>query len=426
MKYTETEVRLIDAMAEMDIIDAHEHIKPESVRLSKSWDLFVLFSHYTRHDLFSSGMDRSAYGATTPEAAVRKDYESLYDMSIPLEQRWRRFKPYWERIKYGSYARAARLTAKLVYGVDDINDDTYQELSSRIQAENTPGIYRRILCDRCRIVVSLSMTGETNVERPLVPVMPIGRVYQLVNREQIEKLSSEFGMPIKNVDDCVAVARRQIEKWANEGVPAIKFGLRCNRPPDRKAAEDAFKKLMDGQELALDSENFEPLENFMRHHCLEIAADLDMVAAVHTGMWGDFRNLDPKHMLTLAPRHPRTNFDMFHLGMPMVRDAIVIGKNMPNVFLGLTWTYIISQAQTASAIDEIIDQVPVNKVIAFGGDYRFAVEKVVGHLHMARETLAQVFGRRIDRGLMSFDEAMYILKLWFWDNPRRLYSRLKL
>jgi hypothetical protein len=53
------------------------------------------------------------------------------------------------------------------------------------------------------------------------------------------------------------------------------------------------------------------------------------------------------------------------------------------------------------------------------------VEKIVGHLYMAKETLAQVFGRRIDRGLIGFDEAVHILKLWFWDNPLALYRRLK-
>jgi len=425
VKYTPTEAMLMAAMAEMDVIDCHEHLKPEPVRLSKPWDVFVLFSHYTRHDLFSAGMDRSAFGATTPEQAIREEYESLYDYSIPLEQRWKKFKPYWERIKYGTYARSARLTAQMVYGVDDINDNTYQVLSERIKAENTPGIYRRILCDRCRIIASLAMCGQTDVDRPLVPVMPIGKVYMPRKREEIEQLESEFDTPIKSLDDLLTVGRRQIEKWASEGVPAIKLGIRYNEPPDRQAAEGAFKRLMNGQPLVFGTQQFEPLENFLRDRFIEMAAEFDMVTCVHTGMMGDFREVSPMHLISLATRIPQANFDMFHLGMPMVREAIVIGKNLPNVFLGLTWTYIVSQAQIASAVDEMLDQVPVNKINAFGGDYRYVVEKIVGHLYMAKETLAQVFGRRIDRGLIDFDEAVHILKLWFWDNPLALYRRLK-
>ena len=87
---------------------------------------------------------------------------------------------------------------------------------------------------------------------------------------------------------------------------------------------------------------------------------------------------------------------------------------------------IISQAQTCSGVDELLDQVPINKVLGFGGDYARPVEKVVGHLHMAREDFAAVFARRIDRGRMSFDEAMEILHMWFWENPLDLYNRLEI
>jgi len=68
--------------------------------------------------------------------------------------------------------------------------------------------------------------------------------------------------------------------------------------------------------------------------------------------------------------------------------------------------------------------VPVNKVLAFGGDYARPVEKIVGHLHMAREDYARVFAQRIDRGLMSTEDAVCVLRQWFWVNPLRLYSRL--
>jgi hypothetical protein len=65
--------------------------------------------------------------------------------------------------------------------------------------------------------------------------------------------------------------------------------------------------------------------------------------------------------------------------------------------------------------------VPVNKIIGFGGDYNRPVEKVYGHLVMAREDIAIVLGRRVDRGLMSHDKAVAIAKKWFWDNPKHLY-----
>lgn len=413
MNCTKTEEKLIDAMARMDIIDCHEHLPPEDVRTSTPQDVFTLFSHYTMHDLISAGMDP-------------KDHESLFHYDVPLERRWAKLAPYWQAIRYGSYARAALIAAKEVYGIADINEKTYQELSDRIAAENTPGIYRRILCDRCRIRASLTQGAMTGLDYPLVPVGRGFSLHQLLEFQDIENLTRITGGEVpRTLDQYLVLCRKILEKWNSDGAVGIKLKSLHNVLADRRAAEQAFGNLLDRGNLKQDQLGFEVLQNFLIHEIIDMAAELDLVISVHAGIWGDFRTMDPKFMLTLAPAHPQATFDLYHLGMPFVRDAIVVGKNLPNVYLNLCWTHIISQAQTRSGIDELLDQVPLNKILAFGGDYRRPVEKVVGHLHMARENFAEVFGRRIDRGLMSFDQAVAILKQWFWDNPLRLYSRLQ-
>lgn len=423
MKYTPTEERIMDALAAMDIIDCHEHLPPEKDRTGQPQDVFTLFSHYTRHDLFSAGMDGKS-ADLGPWSDDRPVYQSLFDHDVPLEERWKTFKPFYAAIRHGSYARAARLTAKLVYGFDDIDDDTYRPLSERIAAENTPGIYSRILTERCRIRVALTQCGRTGVERPLVPLMPGGTFTDVSSRKQLEELAGDAD--VRDLDGYLAFARGRFERWIEEGAVGVKLRSEPNVPPDSKAAEAAFRSLLAGEEIGRSSGEIEPLRNFLVHQVIDMAGQLDLVVAVHAGIWGDYRDLDCKHMLTLAPAHPRAEFDLYHLGMPHVRDAIVIAKNLPNVHLNLCWTHIISQAQVRSALDELLDQVPVNKILAFGGDYNRPVEKVVGHLHMARENFARVFGGRIDREVMSFDEAMEILKAWFWDNPLRLYGKVKL
>ena len=73
-------------------------------------------------------------------------------------------------------------------------------------------------------------------------------------------------------------------------------------------------------------------------------------------------------------------------------------------------------------LDEIIDLVPVNKVIAFGGDYRVCVQKVYGHLVMARQVVAAALARRVAAGDFDRAEAVRIAKLWFHDNPTRIYK----
>ena len=154
---------------------------------------------------------------------------------------------------------------------------------------------------------------------------------------------------------------------------------------------------------------------------LDVAAEADIPVAVHTGYWGDFRKIDCKNLLPLVMRRRDVRFDMFHLGMPMLRDGALIGKSQPNVTLNLTWCAVISQVQTTRMLDELIDLVPVNKIIAFGGDYRCCVHKAYGHLVMARETVAAALARRVDDGDFDRAEAMRLARMWFHDNPTRIY-----
>ena len=426
MKLTQTEKKLMAAMSEMEIIDCHEHLPPERQRTDAAQDVFTLLSHYTRHDLFSAGMDRSSVAGPSADVSSTSLYEELFNTDLPLAKRWQTVKPYWQAIRHGSYARAARLTARIVYGVEDISDETYELLSERIAAENTPGIYRRMLCERCNIRVALTQCQRTDVDLPLVPLMPIWTLSELVRREQLEELAGYAGTTESPgaLEGYLELAAAVLSRWIAEGTVGIKMraGDYAQPPPDTAAA--VFRRVANGEELPPNSDDAKALAAFLTHRLVDMAADLDLVVAVHAGIWGDFRELDSKHMLAFAPVHPAVNFDLYHLGMPSVRDTIVVAKNLPNVYLNLCWTHIISQAQARSGIDEMLDQVPTNKILAFGGDYARPVEKVVGHLHMAREDYAWVFGRRIDRGLMDLAEAAAILRTWFWDNPLQLYSRL--
>ena len=424
MRLSANEERLMAEMTAMGIIDCHEHLPPEAQRTGVPQDVFTLFSHYTRHDLFSAGMDRDRYHGNDSFSADRPIFQSLFDQDIPLEKRWEIFRPYWDAIKHGSYARAARLTAKMVYQVEDIDDDTYQALSERIFAQNTPGIYRRILNDRCNIRVALTQCGRTDVGAPLVPLMPLANLTTVGSCEQLERRADELSIsPPRSLDGYVALVQAQLEQWIEQGTVGLKMMSGHYTTPTRHDAEEAFSAVTGGNGEAAAPQR-KCLSDYLTHLVVDLAAERELVVAVHAGIWGDFRRIDSTHMLEFAPRHPDTNFDLYHLGMPSVRDTIVVAKNLPNVFLNLCWTHIISQAQTVSGLDELIDQVPVNKVLAFGGDYARPVEKIVGHLHMAREDYARVFAQRIDRGLMSTEDAVCVLRQWFWVNPLRLYSRL--
>jgi len=407
MKLDEIKSGLMAALEELEIIDCHEHLGPEARRLEAEVDVFTLFSHYTRGDLMVAGMTEA-------------EYESLFNQAIPLDRRWDTFAPFWEQIRWASYARAALLAAERFYGVDDINESTYAPLSEGMKQANTAGIYERVLRDACRIRTALTQCGSTDLGGTplLTPVMPM--VYEMETWPQLAHPVFAPDAAVRSLDDYLDAMRAYVLRVQGEGAVGLKMMSNPYGAPDRAAALGAFGRLRDAKDATLPQPN--PLRDYVTDETIAFAAAQGLVVAVHTGYWGDFRTLDPLHMIPLLQRHPSARFDIYHLGYPWVREALMLGKGFPNVWLNLCWTHVISQRFAAAGLDEAIDVIPANKLLAFGGDYGLPVEKTYGHLVMAREDVAQVLARRIVDGQMTEAQALDLARKWFWDNPRSLYG----
>jgi predicted TIM-barrel fold metal-dependent hydrolase len=337
----------------------------------------------------------------------------------PVEEWWPLVRPYWEQVKHGSFARALRITVQHLFGVPDVDDSTIHGIAEAVAAANRPGLYHEILQQRCGIRLSI-----TCVDAPSFPEDPgLRGITSLLKStgspsQVAEALSSRTGRTIRSLDDALAASRDVLRDELRRGAIGFKMAVAEIAPPDRAAAE---REWLAGTREPGSSVRSSAVLDLLHDAGFDVAAEAGVPVAVHTGYWGDFRQLDPKHLLSFAIRRRDVRFDLFHLGMPMIRDAILIGKNLPNVTLNLTWCPIISQVQTIRALEEIIDLVPSTKVIAFGGDYRAAVQKVYGHLHMAREAVAAALGNRVDAGDFDREEALRLARLWFHDNPARIY-----
>ena len=400
---------LYDKISELSVIDAHEHLPPEADYLGHQYSGLNMFAGYLWHDLESAGMS-SVFKATMRDGGDR-----------PVEDWWPQIAPYWDHVKHTSYASALLITVRDFWGIDDINDSTIHELAERVKSDNTPGLYHRVLQERCGIAYSLSAEAAAFPDDPhIVGISP--RIMAILNsplRNTTDVLEVVTGLAIGSLEDAVAAAQASLREEVKRGARGFKIMVADHGLPDDLAAESAFRKARSSQEPV---NRFPALRDYVFNKCLDIAAEANTPVAVHTGYWGDFRQLDPKSMLGFALRRRDVHFDLFHLGIPMVRDAILIGKNLPNVSLNLTWCPVISQILTTRALDEIIDLVPSNKTIAFGADYRTSVQKAYGHLVMARECVATALANRIEAGDFDRDEAIRLARLWFHGNATRIYG----
>ena len=411
MKLSPLEQRLYDAFAAIEIVDAHEHLTPEKEYLDRDCCGPNLFAHYIGHELVSAGMPLNY----VDDLLIRPGYR-------PVNKWWPKIAPYWEHVKDGSYAHAVRITARDLYSIEDINDNTICELAEKVRADNQPGLYHRILRTKCNIRVSLTCIKHTKFQddpllRPVVYVY-IDHVNQIGSTwDSIERFGGAEGVEIKSLDDLVQAQKHRLARLKDEGAVGFKIISTSRSDPGEGVAREVFEQI----KAAGNCEHAVPMLDYLFWKMLETAGSLEMPIVVHAGVWGDFRTMDAKWMIPYAMRCPQTHFDLFHLGIPNVNDSIIIAKNFSNVSLNLCWTYILSQKIALDAIDKILDLVPLNKVIAFGGDY-WAVQKIYGHLVMARETLAKAFARRIIDGALTENRAIEIGGLWLRDNPARIYK----
>jgi uncharacterized protein len=406
VKLNALQQQLYDTMAEMDIINAHDHLPLEQEYLANEYSGSHFFAGYVWCDLWSAGLSR----------------EFCHTMRDPgyrlVTEWWPKIKPYWDCVRHSSYAKPLLITARELYGIEEINDRTIHELADKIRADNKPGLYTRIF-EKCRIKAVLNNPHNTKPqEHPLCHLVAWMPSPPLDRWDELEKYGKLMGVTIRSFAHLLETHDKSLMRLRRDGAVGFKTAAYAVEPPNERAARAAFRSLKNTGSLS----NSAPLKQYLFWKTLDKAAEFDVPIAIHSGILGDFRRTDPKNIISWAMQRPNTRFDLFHLGIPFARDSMIIAKNEPNVTLNLCWTYVISEQMMLHAINEIIDLVPLNKIIGFGADYLCSIQKTYGHLVLARQILARAFSRRIEEGDFSADRALHIMKMWLYENPARIYK----
>lgn len=422
-----------EAVERIRLIDTHEHLAPENERISHEVDvLATFFQHYTSSDLVSSGM-------------TEEDLTIITDPSIPLEERWGVFAPHWERARNTGYARAINIAARDLYGVEGINEDTYLELSKRMKAANKGGLYRWVLKERAGVEVSIldSLDGSVDVDRTFfVPVKRLDDFLLVKEGNELDALARRCGMSIHSLSDLVRALETEFKRLS-EVLVGIKIALAYRRDLHfEKAtyveAEEVFNKICSQRVFkrcgtgrlrvtlpeAISFEEAKPLQDFMVHKAIQLATEHGLPVQIHTGLQEGNINLltnsDPTQLTNLFMEYKDAKFDIFHGSYPYTGELSALAKNFPNVYIDMCWLHIISPHVAREALSEWLDTVPGNKILGFGGDYRF-VEGVYGHAVLARENVARVLAEKVEVDGYALEEAIRLAERILHDNAYELY-----
>jgi len=350
---------------------------------------------------------------------------------MSLDERWQAMEPFWEMIRNTAYAKQTLITIRDIFGVEDLNRNTYRQLSEAISSSRKPGWYEHVLREKANIAMSVVDIQSLEVNREFfIPTMRLDHFINVQSRLDLGILETESTMSIHSLEDLVKAMQTVLKYYKENGAVSVKTGLAYNRvlkyeKVSRHEAEIVFNRI--ASQLGEGSSWLEskPLQDYMMHQVIRAAIENELPIQIHTGLQEGNENIitnsNPTHLINLFIEYREAKFDLFHGGYPYIHEWATLAKNFANVTADITWLPIISPEIARQLLHELIETVPGNKIMAFGGD-SMTVEMAYGHAKMTRQLVTRVLSEKIAEGYLDENEAVVLARRMLRDNPASLFK----
>jgi len=414
-----------EGMQDMPVIDTHEHLETEAARMAGRKDFIGLYmTHYASTDVLIAGLP--------PEKMAL-----LQGGRLDVQEKWAILKPYWELCRNTTYFRALQRASIDLFGITQLDDDTCLQLNAAFLQCSRPGWYRQILKDICHIrycvLDDLFIESPGDIKPPDQEFYRESAKYDLFldlgEGTSAAELMGAYHRSFSTLKEYVRLLGDTVQTAKRErGIVALKSAIAYQRTilfenASFSAAESAFDRIMRGE--ALSGAERKPLQDYLMHELLGTAADLALPFQIHAGLQEgtgfDLRESRPANLISLFRQHPGVRFDVFHTGYPYGYELAAICKQFPNVWADLCWVHVISQEYAVRVLEEMLEVLPSNKILGFGGDYIF-VEGTYAHLQFAKENIAEALSNRIDKGRLDKADALGLAKRRLHDNAEVLFG----
>lgn len=419
-----------DLLAELDameIADTHEHLPPESERVSSTVDFFTLASHYVMNDAVSSGL-------------AGAELETVRDAAKPLEERWRAFEPHWKAIRGTGYGLALSEALADLYGVRELSVETLRQANAGLKRDNRPGLYMRLLREKAKIRFCVLDSGWVAASPPPDPAFyrqawHFDTFLSFSSAADIAAIEKNSGVTVSGVPGMKRAMETLLERRLAHGLSAVKTTIAYTRSLEfaetpESGAEAAFAQLSrlkrrpPRHPREYWTRPFRALEDHMMHHLARLLEDRRVPLQVHTGIFAGnasfISNSRPSLLANLLLLYPKLTFDLFHIGFPYQDEMLALVKSFPNAFIDFCWVYVLSERVAAESLHKALDLLPVNKILGFGGDYRYP-ELIYAHAKAARRIFGRVLEERVRGGWSTRKQAADAARAILLDNVSRIY-----
>jgi predicted TIM-barrel fold metal-dependent hydrolase len=422
VKSTDTYKRIKAAIDKIRVVDTHEHLRGEPGYLNHGpKDFFDLVGDYYN----------------------TKDKRYL-DATLSVEERWQSFEPLYKMLKIRNYVWSIKTGIKKIYGIDITDAQSIKKINEAMKKQHTPGIYTRVLHDIGKIdyVMVHSRWKEGLPKKDYPDFFRGGRVIdKMVTFDDIEdtfRFAQHYGVEIRCIDDLEEIYKKFVDESVRNGAVGFKYSGAYLRDldfsnPNKQKAEAVLQKMLRNSEakfswaggkMSLDEAR--DLSTYLMHAMLRQIEKTKIPLAFHTGpvsmgSAGDVRRSNPQLLIPLFKQYPDINFDLYHSGFPYVTEFVELGKSWPNVYLNMCWSHNLTPTMARAQLSEMLECVPVNKILAYGGDSR-TVENSIGDLEIAKENCAVVLAEKVLDGKFTEPEAIEYAQRILRTNAIELYK----
>jgi predicted TIM-barrel fold metal-dependent hydrolase len=410
--------RLREEILKMPILDTHEHLDEESAYRTRFPNFLAEYaSHYFREDLLLAGARKEAL-------------ENLTDGSAGIMDLWDAIEPAWETARFTGYGQALDKTARMLYGCTGIDRESIAWIDSQYNM-------RKGREDRIQEVMARAgIVGMINHD-PYPYCTFTCWVNELIRPRfsTVDDLEKSTGVHIETLDDWLEASGRFLDRSFAEGAVAYKHSLAYSRSleyavPDRNAAAESFRRIFEecrseGQEREEALRGCEVFQDYMLHFVLTDAARRRRPFQIHTGLLAGGRNrisnADPEKLTSWFLQYPDVEFDVFHIGYPYSRVLGALAKMFGNVRIDMCWAHSISPRASVDFLGEWLEMLPVNRILAFGGDSAFP-DVLCGASLQAREIVFGALSPKVESGLMDVDRAIGIARRLLYQNAKEYFG----
>jgi hypothetical protein len=239
------------------------------------------------------------------------------------------------------------------------------------------------------------------------------------NGNSAHAIASALGTKLDSFDDVLPFLERFVDTLSDRSQVALKSALAYDRdlcfdPPDEPLARRAFGTRQPGPEER------KAFGDFVVDRLCAIAGERGVPVQMHLGT-ALIRGSHPMNVAGLVERHPGTRFLLMHLGYPWSRDLLGMAFVYRNIWLDLTWSFLLSPSHFKLALHEAIEILPDESRMMLGGD-AWHVEESYGALALGRRLIGEVLHERVQTGYLSEEGARRLGRRILSENARAFFG----